>query len=202
LSQIISKAKRLPARIVRILLHRLKWIGIRIEPFLTVREGEGYTATADIPDQFRLEFLNADDIDDLLCLEKGISREKMINWFRNGVLCFGVWDQARLVANMWCDPHEFRYPPSHRKLEKDEVYLFAAYSDPEYRGLGLAPLMRRAGYAALRDKGKSRFYSYTEFFNTPARRFKEKLGARNEMLRLHIGLFGKWSKTMTLRQYS
>ena len=102
---------------------------------------------------------------------------------------------------MWCDPNEFNYPPNYRKLDDDEVYLFAAFSNPDYRGQGLAPLMRSAGYAALRNRGKSRFYSYTEFFNTPARRFKEQLGERNELLRLHIDLFGKWSKTMTLRRY-
>ena len=62
--------------------------------------------------------------------------------------------------------------------------------------------MRAKGYAALRKMGRSRFYSYTDFLNTPARRFKLKLGARNLALRLHLGLFGKWSKTVTLRRYS
>ena len=196
-----AKAKRLPARIVRGLLQRLKKVGIRIEPFLTVREGEGCAAPTDIPDHFRLGFLGIDDIDELLRLEPALNRRKLTRWFEKGILCFGIWDEANLVAKMWCDPNEFNYPPNYRKLDDDEVYLFAAFSDPEYRGQGLAPLMRGAGYAALRDKGKSRFYSYTEFFNTPARRFKEKLGARNELLRLHIGLFGKWSKTLTLRRY-
>lgn len=197
-----ARAKHLPARILRRLIHVLKKAGVNIEPFLTVREGENSVAPADIPDQFRLGFLGAEDLDELASLEPGSNRDEIERWLQEGVLCFGVRDETRLIAKMWCDPNEFNYPPNYRKLEDDEVYLFAAYSDPDYRGQGLAPLMRSAGYAALRDKGKSRFYSYTEYFNTPARRFKEKLGARNEMLRLHIGLFGKWSKTMTLRRYS
>ena len=61
--------------------------------------------------------------------------------------------------------------------------------------------MRAAGYSALREMGRNKFYSYTDFFNTAARRFKLKLGARNEARRVHLELFGKWSKTLTLRQY-
>lgn len=197
-----ARAKHLPARILRRLINVLKKAGVNIEPFLTVREGENSAAPANVPDQFRLGFLDAEDLDELVKLEPGSNRDEISRWLQEGVLCFGVRDQSRLIAKMWCDPNEFNFPPNYRKLEDDEVYLFAAYSDPDYRGQGLAPLMRSAGYAALRDKGKSRFYSYTEYFNTPARRFKEKLGARNEKLRLHIGLFGKWSKTMTLRRYN
>ncbi|MDH3275155.1 MAG: hypothetical protein OEM64_10230 [Gammaproteobacteria bacterium] len=61
--------------------------------------------------------------------------------------------------------------------------------------------MRAKSYAALRELGRNKFYSYTDFFNTAARRFKVKLGARNELLRMHVELFGKWSKTLTLRRY-
>ena len=102
---------------------------------------------------------------------------------------------------MWCDLDEFSHPPNYRKLANDEVYLFAAFADPKYRGQGLAPLMRTAGYAALREMGRNKFYSYTDFFNTAARRFKAKLGARDEALRVHLVLFEKWSRTLTLRRY-
>jgi hypothetical protein len=102
---------------------------------------------------------------------------------------------------MWCDLDAFSYPPNYRKLEPDEVYLFAAVVDRAHRGEGLAPLMRAECYNALRKKGRSRFCSYTDYFNTPARHFKAKLGAREELLRLHVELFGKWSKTVTLSRY-
>lgn len=202
MSQAKAKSRHLPARIVQGLFRRLKKIGVTIELFITVREGEDSGATVVIPDQFRPDFLGAENIDELLRLDRTSERQELETWLQKGILCFGVWDQSRLVAKMWCDPNEYNFPPNYRELDADEVYLFAAFSDPGCRGQGLAPLMRSAGYAALRVKGKNRFYSYTDFFNTPARRFKEKLGARNEHLRLHIGLFGKWSKTMTLRRYS
>ena len=98
--------------------------------------------------------------------------------------------------------NEFSYQPNYRKLVADEVYLYAAFTDPTYRGHGLAPLMRAAVYASLREMGYRKFYSYSNFFNTAARRLKAKLGAQEEALRIHLELFEKWSKTLTLRRYS
>jgi GNAT superfamily N-acetyltransferase len=153
------------------------------------------------PGAIRFDFLTAEDIEGLLQLEPRARREELQNWFLENKLCFGARDGSRLVAKMWCDLEAFHYPPNYRILASDEAYLFAAYTDPDYRGRDLAPLMRTACYAALQKMGRNRFYSYTEYFNTAARRFKEKLGARNEALRVHIDLFGRWSRTLTLRRY-
>ena len=201
LSGAILKKIPLRQRILPALLRRMTWIGIRIDPFMTVREGESPVEIADSPDSYSFGFLSAANVEDLIRLEPGTDREKLNAWFREGKLCYGVWDNARLIGKMWCDLHEFNYPPNRRKLADEEVYLYSALTDPEYRGKGLAPLMRARAYAALREIGCSSFCSYTDFFNTPARRFKAKLGAREEALRVHLGLFGKWSKTLTLRNY-
>ncbi len=177
-------------------------MGITIEPFVTVREGETPANLDQTHDAFSFDFLTAADIDELVEFGPGTERDKLSNWFREGKLCYGARNASSLVAKMWCDLNEFSYPPNYRKLADDEVYLFAAYAHPDYRGQNLAPLMRTACYASLRKMGRTRFYSYTDYFNTAARRFKAKVGARDEALRLHIDLFGKWSKTWTLRRYS
>lgn len=182
-------------------MRRLRWIGIRMELFITVREGETPVEVAQPPDAFRFAFLTVADVDDLIQLEPASDRQELIDWFREGKLCYGIWDQSRLIAKMWCDLDEFNYPPNYRELAVDEVYLYAAFSDPDYRGQSLAPMMRANGYKSLREMGRDRFYSYTDYFNTAARRFKLKLGARNEALRMHLELFGKWSKTVTLRRF-
>jgi len=172
-----------------------------MELFITVREGETPVVIAQPPEAFHLAFLTAEDVEDLIRLEPGTDRQQLIAWFREGKLCYGVWDKSRLIAKMWFDLDTFNYPPNYRRLAADEVYLYAAFADPDYRGQGLAPLMRAAGYSSLREMDRSKFYSYTDFFNTAARHFKVKLGARDEALRLHLELFGKWSKTFTLRRY-
>lgn len=172
-----------------------------MELFFTVREGATPVAIAQSSEAFHFAFLTAEDIEDLIRLEPRADRQQSIARFRDGKLCYGVWDRSRLIAKMWCDLDEFNYPPNYRRLDADEVYLFGAFTDPDYRGQNLAPLMRAAGYSELRKMGRNKFYSYTDFFNTASRRFKIKLGARNEALRMYLELFGKWSKTYTLRRY-
>lgn len=180
----------------------MRWIGIRIHPFLTVREGETPVNLDQTHDAFSFGFLTAADIEELVRFEPGPGRDRFLKLFREGKLCYGVRDGSPVVAKMWCDLKEFNFAPNYRKLADDEVYIFGAYVHPDYRGENLAPVMRAACYASLRKMGRTRFYSFTDYFNSAARRFKAKLGARDEALRLHIDLFGKWSKTLTLRRYS
>ena len=171
-----------------------------MELFITVREGETPVEVAQPPDTFTFALLTSADVDNLIRLEPDSDRHKLIDRLQEGKLCYGVWDQSRLIAKTWCDLDEFNYPPNYRRLGADEAYLYAAYADPDYRGQSLAPLMRAKCYESLRELGRNKFYSYTDFFNTAARRFKAKLGARDEALRMHLELFGKWSKTFTLRK--
>ena len=201
-SQRKSKGPSVRVRLVPAILRRLRKIGLHIEPFLTVLEGSKENERMLLNAKFRFGFVADEEFDALVEFEQLESRETLRRWLAEGKRCYAVWDGKRLVANMWCDFDEFNYGPNYRRLKSDEVYLFAAYSHPDYRGQSLAPTMRLRCYDALGELGKSRYYSYTEFFNVAARRFKEKLGARNEELRLYVCLCGRWSRTMTLRRYS
>lgn len=190
-------SKRIPAAILR----RLARLGLRLHPFLLVREGIE-PRRADRPDgRFQFGPVTADDIDELLRLEPKPARDVLERWFAEGKRCHGVRDGAKLVAKTWSDLAEFNYPPLYRKLEADEAYLYAAYIDPDYRGHNLAPFMRAECHAVLREMGRTRLWSYTDYYNAPARRFKAKLGAVDAALCLHVDLFGQWSKTLTLRHY-
>jgi GNAT superfamily N-acetyltransferase len=196
-----SKSKRPPVKILIFpaILRRLRKIGIHLEPFFTVREGGQILPTKS--SNFRFDFLAENDFEALVEFSRSEERQVLRSWLDQGKRCFVAWDGSRMIANMWCDFEEFNFPPNYRRLDEDEVYLFAAFAHPDYRGQNLAPQMRNRCYAALRSLGRSRFYSYTDYFNVPARRFKEKLGARNETLRLYVRLFGRWSRTITLRTY-
>jgi len=193
--------KPIRRRILPAVLRRLQKTGVEITPFLTVLEGQN---DGDLPapeSEFRFGFVPEQEISSLAQLDKNQSSEKIQRWLSEGKRCYGAWDGPRLAAKMWCDFAEYNFPPNRRKLEGDEVYLFAAYSHPDYRGQGLAPNLRLQAYRALRELGHSRFYSYTDYFNDPARRFKEKLNARNDELKLHVCLFGGWSRVFTLKKY-
>jgi RimJ/RimL family protein N-acetyltransferase len=188
-------------RIAPGILRRLRRVGLHVEPFLVVGEGD-HLANQDFSGvDYRFGFLSEADIDELVRLEPKLPRDRLQQWFREGKLCFGVRDGPRVIAKMWCDTQAFNFPPNFRTLAADEVYLYAAHVDPAYRGHNLAPMMRAACCDALKKMGRTRFLSYTDYYNYPARRFKAKLGARDELLRLHVKLFGRWSKTFTLKRY-
>ena len=187
--------------VVRGALRGLARFGLHIELFLVVREGEAGKDEIVQPKDFTHGFIGSSDIAALVRLQPGTDPEKLRQWFEAGKLCFGVWDGPRLIAKMWCDLDEFNFLPNRRALGPREAYLFAAYTDPTYRGRGLAPAMRLACYSALREKGRSVFYSYTDFCNIPARRFKRKLGSRDEALRMHIRLGNGPGRSLTLRRF-
>jgi RimJ/RimL family protein N-acetyltransferase len=184
------------------LLRALSWVGIKIDLLVIVREGETPIDTSHSPDEYDYSFVSATDVEELYQLDPESDRKKLATLFQDGKVCFGIRDNGRLIAKMWCDLDEFYHPTHPHKLAADEAYLFLAYVDPDYRGQGLAPKMRAAGYAALREMGRSKFFSYSRYFNSAARRFKTKLGAREEGLRMHIRLFGKWSRSLTFRWHS
>ena len=185
--------------------HGIRWrlgrIGIHTTLFVTIREGGIPLEPMPAADQFSLSELTAANIDELFQLDPEFSRAQMSELFRRGKLCFGLREGSRLVAKTWCDLEEVTYELAPRQLQDGEAYLFAAYSDPAYRGRSLAPILRSACYVELRRRGFSRLFSYSDYFNLPARRFKKKLGAVEEDLRIHFDLFGKWSRTLTLKRY-
>lgn len=182
------------------LLRAMSWIGIRTDLLILELEGQKPFELAQPTNGYDFRFLTPADIEDLIRLEPGTKRENLKMMFREGKLCYGVWDNTRLIAKMWCDLDQLYHPTRPHPLAADEVYLFLAYVDSNYRGQGLAPLMRVAGYASLREIGRSKFYSYSRYFNTAARRFKAKLGAREESLTVHFRLFGKWSRSLTFQR--
>ena len=183
-------------------LRALSWIGIGIDLLVIVREGETPIDFSHAPDDYEYCFVSPTDVEELYRLDPENDRAKLARWFQAGKRCFGIRDNGRLIAKMWCDFDEFYHPTHPHKLAADETYLYLAYVDPDYRGQGLAPKMRAAGYVALREMGRSKFYSYSRYFNSAARRFKTKLGAREEGLRLHFRFFGRCSKSLTVRWHS
>ena len=190
-----------PARVIDGIRWRLGRVGIRIVPFVTVLEGESPIDPCLLNNNFQFCSLTQDHISDLIQLEPHYTQEKLRDWFNVGKLCFGLRDDARLVAKMWCDLEDMFWEPAFRKLKPEEAYLFAAYSDPDYRGQNLAPTLRAASYKALRDMGALTFYSHSEYFNLPARRFKQKLGGIEKDLQIELGLFKKWNWTITAWRY-
>jgi len=116
-------------------------------------------------------------------------------------LCFGLKVNGETAAYMWCNLHRCHHRFDMFPLKDDEAYLCSAVTFRAYRGNNLAPVLRYEVYRHLNQTGRTNFYSLTEFFNTSALKFKEKLGARQLRLGLHIGLFKRFHWSITLKKY-
>ncbi len=180
-------------------LRRLERLGIVVRPFVVVREG--LVAPPPIPSHPRFTggFIDESDLPELVrrgSMNAEVCRDRL----RRGQLCYAVKDGDRIVAKMWCDLTEVNFVPMRRPLDANEAYLYAAFTDPDVRGQNLAPLMREQCYAALRARGRDVFWSYSDFYNAPARRFKEKLGATETAVGIYFALFGRLGRTVILRE--
>jgi len=191
------KAHRTLARIIRL----LRRIGITLNPFFVVEEGQFSFPSGAKATGLQLSVAAPSHVPELLTLQKDHTEASLAQWFAEGKVCFIAKVDGRISALMWADLEAFNYPPNFRLLAEDEAYLFAAIAAPELRGLNLAPTLRRYCYETLRAQGIRRFYSYSDLLNSPARRFKAKLNARETALRVHIDLWGLWAANFTLRSY-
>lgn len=183
-------------------LRRLRRAGVLVHPCLLVREAVG-AEPADIAVDPRFEFsrLGEDDLPGIHALRPGMSLERYRDLLRAGKLCFGLKDGGRLVAKMWIDLEVINSVLYSRPLRDDEAYLFDAFSNERYRGQNLAPHLRLKCYAEARARGRTRIYSISDYTNTPARRFKEKLGAVDEALIIHWRLFAGAPRSSIVRRY-
>jgi GNAT superfamily N-acetyltransferase len=186
------------------LLKNLARHGIEITLYYIVREqaaaANAPVASAPMPD-LDAGWLESKALGDVLHLEGKGMLDELQKRVADGHRCFVAKLDTRVIAKMWCNLREFHSPPCQFDLQDDEAYLYAAHTEPGYQGKGIAPFLREKCYEALAKEGITNFYSYTEYFNIPAKKFKKKLGARNLALCLHISLFEQISWNWTVKKY-
>ena len=96
------------------------------------------------------------------------------------------------MAFTWCNLTQCLSEGYSFPLNDEEAYLFDAYTASDLRGQGLAPALRYRLYEELARLGRTKLYSISERFNTPAIRFKLKLGAKLLKSDWYVTLFKKW----------
>lgn len=129
------------------------------------------------------------------------SEKELLNRLKKGNICIGVKHAGEFVAFSWYDLMESNIKGEKVKLKENEAYLFDIYTLPSYRGKGLAPYLRYQLYRELDKLGRHKLYSFSDYFNTPAIRFKEKLNAKKTELRLILS-FKRWRINMRLKKYN
>jgi GNAT superfamily N-acetyltransferase len=118
-----------------------------------------------------------------------------------GCLCFGLKLNGEIAAYTWCNLYRCHSRLTKFPLKEDEAYICSTATLKAYRGKNLAPLLGHELHRYLTQEGRTNFYSLTEYFNTPARRYRDKLGARPLRLTLHIRLGSRFEKDITLKRF-
>ena len=106
-----------------------------------------------------------------------------------------------LVGFTWSNLKEISMKWYQCPLRENEAYLFDAYTLMPYRGKGIAPYLRNFIYEELGKLGRTKLYSYSDFFNTPALKFKQKLKAEKVKLFVVIELLKKWHFIFKIKDY-
>jgi hypothetical protein len=184
---------------------RLTSLHISIRPFYLVKEGPFYSDKNIIKpriEECSTGFLTDEELLGL-CKhpESELSLEKLHKRIRENSRCFAVKHNGEIAGYMWfnlfcCESSYLSFA-----LHPDEAYLFDAKIFNAFRGKNLAPFLRDQIYSHLNNQGKTKYLSITDAFNTPAKRFKLKLGAKNQKLYLQIKLFGLNKITILLKKY-
>jgi len=184
-----------------VIRNQLAKVGIVITPFYWVQEGINFTEAPDIKgaiSDYTVEFLEAEDLKKIGENIHGYSAALLLAGLKDGKLCLGLKHNDEIASFMWINLTECDFAPVNKPLKVDEAYLTSMHTIESYRGNNLAPFLRYKSYEILRKMGRDKIYSVSEFFNSSAQRYKQKLNAKNLKLVLYIQLFKriKWSCTL------
>jgi hypothetical protein len=185
--------------------NRLARIGLDFDPFYWVLEGASHCESPKIkadPTEYELVKLNLEEIAGLRKKIIGSDRVGLSLDFHDKLKCIGLKYKEEIAAFMLIELYDFKY---HRKtihLKENEAYLTHMYTFEAHRGKNLAPYLRYQSYLMLKEMGRDRIYSVTQFFNKSSKRFKKKLNSRNLKLYINIILFKKYHYHFLLKNYN
>lgn len=192
--------------VYRIFFDGMAKIDINIVPHYLVLEGLFDNPLSQFEtdfDDYQICFLSAEDMKNIAAVpDQTITEKELIRWLDQGKICLGVKMNNRLVAYTWCDLKECNYKWRRFKLASNEAYLFGAYTLMEFRGRGIAPLIRYQFYKELSKLNRTRLYSISEFFNQQSINFKRKLNARFVDMGIQISIFNRLEFYYILKKYS
>ncbi len=187
---------------------RLTRIGIEVIPYYWIEEGRHEVSLPPLQDEsnFTFEFLDASDLKAIMSMKPrdfpNRRLEFMLKRFQKGNLCFGAKYNNEHVAWTWIDFDEAKFLGNSLALESHEAYLKDMFTRDQFRGRNIAPHLRKKTYAALKDMGKNKFYSFSDLLNYPSLRFKSKLRAEVRWLVICIILFQKYRWHWKIKTYA
>jgi hypothetical protein len=191
---------------LRLVFDAISKLGVRISPYYVFREGISSENPPALPtgfEEYEIKFWGPEEMRAMALIPmRKFSKKTLLQRLEDGQKCLGLKKDNALVAFTWCNFKEFSFKWHQFPLKPDEVYMFDAYTVPEYRGKGIAPFLRYHCYKEMKTLGRKSLYSYSDYFNSSAVKFKLKLNAQKVGLNMYVVLFNKWPFHFQLKDYS
>jgi GNAT superfamily N-acetyltransferase len=155
----------------------------------------------------RLERLPPGAVEAYLAFEPDADRQRIVERWKAGHLCFAAWHAERIVSTCWVATHDAwtHYLRCPIELQPGDVYLFDAYTAPAHRGNGIAGALCMHQLRCLRDAGHIRAVRAARPENATALRLHLRSGFCQFGMLVRIGI-GPWqairrreSRARTLR---
>ncbi|PKN88934.1 MAG: hypothetical protein CVU51_02680 [Deltaproteobacteria bacterium HGW-Deltaproteobacteria-1] len=191
-------------KLLLVVTDQLAKLGFQFTPYFLTLETTLQIPDIKLPDELQMSAWGVSTVEDI----EEIRNHPETHWFDrfesslqdDDCICFTLKQNEEIMAFMWCN---FDRCPliQDMKLKADEAYLFGVFTYAKYRGKNLAPYLNSQVYQALSEMGRTRLFSLTGCFNTPALNFKKKLHARCVKAGLFIKLFHKIKWDICLKEY-
>ncbi len=187
------------------LRNRLAKLGFDLDPYYWVEEG---FTDYEIPkikgsqNDYVVTNLSLDEIHSIRKNIIGSGPVSDLPIFHDKQLGIGIKHKGDIAAFMLIELNDFWYHKRRIRLKDNEAYLFHMYTFEKHRGKNLAPYLRYHSYLMLKNLGKDRIFSITQYFNKSSKNFKKKLHAKNRQLFINISLFNKVQNYVLLRDYT
>jgi hypothetical protein len=200
--------KAMLIRIAAALRWRLARLGIEVIPYYWIEEGRHEVSLPPLADEsgFVFEFLTPSDLKSIMSIKsQAFPRrrlEVLLQRIQEGDLCFRVQCNNEHIAWTWIKLDEAKFHGKSLRLASHEAYLMDIFTKDQFRGRNIAPHLRNRTYAALRNMGKTTFYSISDLLNIPSLRFKTKLRAEVRWLGLCIILCRKYHWHWKIKTYA
>ena len=126
----------------------------------------------------RIDILNPSEVDDHLAFRPEIARACALDRLRSGQLCFVARHENRIVSACWTttQPAWVEFLACGIPVAAGEVYLFDAFTLPDFRGQRVAPALCTHQLMHFQRAGLRRAIRATLPENAPALRAHAKCG--------------------------
>jgi len=190
---------------LQVIRNQLFKIGIEFSPYYLFQEGINVTEIPEIKGMdtdYSSELLKPEDMKTIGAINyAGFSEDKLLALLKTGELCLGIKHNNEIAAFMWVNFTELKYKSTTIHLKEDEAYLWFMYTRESYRGKNLAPFLRYKSYEMLKEMGRDKLYSISDYFNSPAVAFKKKLNAKKLKLILFVQFFSKLYRSFIIKSH-